>query len=277
MGQLISISQEGWLVTKRTFVGLTICVLVGGIAMAERNVTFNKDVMPILQRECQSCHRPGQIAPISFMSFEETRPWAQSIREAVVRRTMPPWHADPSHHEFANERRLTEEEINTLVSWVDGGAKRGDPADSPPAREFADAWALGAPDRIYPMEAEYEVPAEGGDEYIYFRVPLDFDEERFVQSLEVMPGNRGVVHHVIVYVQPKTMGTLKEVGKLRLRPILMTTSTTVLGLLPMAVGLGEGSELRAPMAITVIGGLLVATVLTLVIIPAVYSVVDRTA
>ena len=196
--------------TKQTFVVLTICVLVAGIAMAAGDVTFNKDVMPILQRECQTCHRPGQIAPMSFLSFEETRPWAQSIREAVVRRTMPPWHADPSHHEFANERRLTHEEIDTLVSWVDGGAKRGEPADSPAAHEFADAWALGTPDGIYEMEEEYEVPAEGGDEYIYFRVPLDFDEERFVESIEVMPGNRSVVHHVIVYVQPKTMGTLSR-------------------------------------------------------------------
>lgn len=196
--------------TKHMLVVLTMCVLVAGTAMAEGDVTFNKDVMPILQRQCQSCHRPDQIAPMSFMSFEETRPWAQSIREAVVRRIMPPWHADPSHHEFANDRRLTPEEIDTLVSWVDSGAKRGEQADLPAAREFADAWVRGMPDAIYEMQEEYEVPAQGGDEYIYFRVPLDFDEERFVQSLEVMPGNRSVVHHVLVYVQPKTMGTLSR-------------------------------------------------------------------
>ncbi len=183
-------------------------VLVAATALGAEEATFHKDVMPILQRECQDCHRPGQIAPMSFMSFEETRPWAESVREVVERRTMPPWHADPSHTEFSNERRLTQEEIDTLVSWVASGARPGDPADSPAPREFRDAWSLGTPDAIYAMEEEYAVAAEGSDEYIYFRVPLDFEEERFVQAIEVMPGNRAVVHHVLVYVQSKTAGTL---------------------------------------------------------------------
>jgi hypothetical protein len=147
---------------------------------------------------------------MSFMTYEETRPWAQSIREAVSRREMPPWHADASHNEFMNDRRLSEAEIDTIVRWVDDGAKHGKLADAPAPRVFADAWTIGTPDGVYPMEEAYEIGPEGADEYIYFRVPLDFDEERFVQSLEVMPGNRAVVHHVIVYVQPKTLGTLSR-------------------------------------------------------------------
>lgn len=104
-----------------------------GIAAAEE-ITFTKDIEPILQRECQDCHRSGQIAPMSFTTYEETRPWAQSIREAVSRREMPPWHADASHNEFVNDRRLSEAEIETIVSWVDGGAKHGNLADAPAPR-----------------------------------------------------------------------------------------------------------------------------------------------
>ncbi|TDI41910.1 MAG: hypothetical protein E2P02_14095 [Acidobacteria bacterium] len=199
-----------------------VIALVAAAPLLAEDVTFNADVMPILQRHCQDCHRPGQIAPMSFMSFDETRPWAQSIREVVERRTMPPWHADPRHGEFSNERRLSQAEIDTLVSWVDEGAKRGDPADLPAARQFPDGWAAGTPDAIYPMVEEYEVAAEGSDEYIYFRVPLDFDDERFVSSVEVMPGNRAAVHHVLVYVQPKTMGTLSRTDVARYNNIAGT-------------------------------------------------------
>ena len=195
----------------KRFGSLLITLWLGaGLSLAEDTVTFNKDVMPILQRQCQECHRPQQIAPMSFLSFEETRPWAQSIREAVIRGAMPPWHADPAHGEFANDRRLSPEEVQTLVSWVDGGAKRGDPNDQPAPVHFADEWTIGTPDAVYRMQESYQVAAEGSDEYIYFRVPLDFEEERFVQAIEVMPGNRAVVHHVLVYVQPKTAGTLSR-------------------------------------------------------------------
>ena len=116
--------------TRLPFLVLVTVSLGIGITAAD-DITFTKDIEPILQREYQDCHRSGQIAPMSFMTYEETRPWAQSIREAVSRREMPPWHADASHNEFMNDRRLSEAEIDTIVSWVDDGAKHGKLADAP--------------------------------------------------------------------------------------------------------------------------------------------------
>src|SRR5260370_40402590 len=110
---------------------LTLGLLAGSLVVAA-DVTFNKDVLPILQKNCQSCHRPGEIGPSSFLTYQSTRPWAQAIKEAVLTKKMPPWFADPRFGHFANDRRLTEADIKTLVAWVDAGAAEGDPKDMPP-------------------------------------------------------------------------------------------------------------------------------------------------
>src|SRR5262249_35451226 len=102
--------------------------------------TFSKDVMPILQARCQMCHRPGEIGPMPLMTYEDARPWARAIRENVIKRTMPPWHADPNYGHFANDRRLSDAEIQTIVRWVDAGAPEGNPGDLPTPRVFPDGW-----------------------------------------------------------------------------------------------------------------------------------------
>ncbi|HXG94327.1 MAG TPA: cytochrome c [Blastocatellia bacterium] len=168
-----------------------------------KNITFNKHVAPIFYKNCVSCHRAGEVAPMSLVTYKEARPWARSIKEKVATRVMPPWHADPHYGPYANDRRLSQSDIDTIVAWVDQGAKEGDPKDLPAPPQFVDGWNIGKPDVIFQMPQEYTVPATGVVEYKYFSVPTNFTEDRWVQAAEVRPGNRAVVHHVIVMVQSK--------------------------------------------------------------------------
>jgi len=130
-------------------------------------VTFTKDVAPILQGSCQTCHRDGAIAPMSLMTYEETRPWARAIKDKVSTRTMPPWYIDKNVgvQGFKYDRSLSDAQIATLVAWVDAGAPRGNPGDMPPSREFADRdrWHIGEPDLIIPIPEPFVVPAEGAN------------------------------------------------------------------------------------------------------------------
>lgn len=184
---------------------IAFVVLSAAVAAAtgDGTVTFSRHVMPILQQRCQTCHRPGDIAPMSFLSYREVRPWAKSIREKVLSRKMPPWHADPQHGAFSNDRRLTQQEIDTLVQWVDGGAREGDRADLPPPLSLEEKWTIGQPDVVLPMTEEYTIEAKGQDQYIYFAIPTNQAEERFIQAIEFRPGNRTVVHHGLVFLKPK--------------------------------------------------------------------------
>jgi hypothetical protein len=165
----------------------------------QKSVTFNKDVLPILQKNCQMCHRPGDVAPMSFLTYESTRPWAKAIKAAVLSRKMPPWFADPHYGEFRNAPELTPMDINTLAAWVDGGAREGDPADKPPAASWADGWRI-QPDVIVSMPEPYRVHAKGAGEIKEFFVPNPFNEDTWVTSIEIRPGDPSVVHHVIVQV-----------------------------------------------------------------------------
>jgi len=177
-------------------------------------VTFNKDVAPILQKSCLSCHRPGEIAPMSLLTYKEVRPWAKAIREVVVERRMPPWFADPRYGEFSNDCRLSQKEIDTIVAWVDGGAKEGDPRDLPPNPKFIEGWTIGKPDMVFSMTEEYSVPAEGVIPYKYFVVPTNFTEDKYVQFAEIRQGNRQLVHHVIIDVRYPDHGPLPPPGEL---------------------------------------------------------------
>ena len=161
--------------------------------------TFTRDVAPILFKNCAGCHRPGEIAPMSFLTYEDVRPWAKGIRDEVVDGTMPPWHADAPHGTFLNERRLTDAEKDTIKKWANGGAPKGDPKDMPAAPPFADGWTVGTPDIVFEMPEPYKLPAEGTIQYEYFYIPTNFTEPTWVKSIEVRPGNREVVHHVLVY------------------------------------------------------------------------------
>jgi hypothetical protein len=172
---------------------------------ASTDVTFYKDVLPVLQRNCQECHRPGEAASMSLLSYKEVRPRAKAMKEVVLSRRMPPWFADPRVGRFTNDRSLSKAEIETIVNWVDGGTVEGDPQDAPVPRQFVEGWRIGKPDVVFEMPAEYEVPAAGTIDYTYFIVPTNFTEDRWVQMAETQPGNRSVVHHIIVFVrEPKS-------------------------------------------------------------------------
>jgi hypothetical protein len=171
------------------------------IAAPKPSPTFSKDVAPILQARCQGCHRPGEAAPMPLLSYQEARPWAKSIKEAVVLKRMPPWFADTSVGHFRNDRSLSQDEINTLVSWVDAGAPEGDKKDLPPAKQFVEGWNIGVPDLVLEMPSNFDVPASGTVEYQYVILPYQFTEDRWVQMAEVRPGARSVVHHVIAYIR----------------------------------------------------------------------------
>ena len=161
--------------------------------------TFNRDVAPILFNHCTSCHRLGEIGPMSLLTYRDARPWAKSIAARVLTGTMPPWHADPAHGEFANDRRLTESQKDTILKWVSAGAPEGNPADLPPPPTFVDGWQIGEPDAVFSMPEDYPVPAAGTLEYKYFEIPTNFAEDKWIQALETRPGSRSVVHHVIVF------------------------------------------------------------------------------
>jgi hypothetical protein len=168
---------------------------------APSSVTFNKDVVPILQKNCQTCHRPGQIAPMSFLSYESVRPWAKAIKAAVITRKMPPWFADPRYGHFSNDRALQQSDIATIVAWVDGGAKEGDPKDAAPPVEWPkDGWLI-QPDYVV-KGPEYNVPAKGIMEWTNVVVPSGFTQDTWITSLEIKPSALPVTHHICVSFIP---------------------------------------------------------------------------
>jgi len=176
-------------------------------------VTFSKDVAPILNNKCAECHRPGESAPFSVLSYKDVRPWARSIKERVVKRDMPPWHADPHVGQWVNDRRLSQEQIDTISAWVDQGSKEGDARDLPPAPKFSDGWNISKPDVVLAMPEEHVLDASGPDEYQYFDIPTNFKEDMYVQMAEARPGNRQVVHHIIAFVVPPGNPSLSQMPK----------------------------------------------------------------
>jgi peroxiredoxin/mono/diheme cytochrome c family protein len=166
-------------------------------------VTYSKQVARIVQKNCQECHRPGQVGPMPLLTYEDASAWAESIAEVVREGRMPPWHADPRHGKFQNDRRLSREDRDTLLAWVEQGTPRGDARDLPAARTFPEGWAIGKPDAVFSMRSEFKVPAKAprwGVPYQHFTVSTDFKEDVWVQAAEARPGNRAVVHHIIVFV-----------------------------------------------------------------------------
>lgn len=162
------------------------------------DVTFAKDVAPILHAHCVTCHRPGEVAPMALRTYEEARPWARSIKQKVVSREMPPWFADPAHGTFANDARLSSSQIGTIARWVDAGAPRGNPAGQPKTPEFTDGWQLGEPDFIIDLP-EIDIPAEGKDYFPTPNLTLDIPEDRWVRAVEIRPSNRAVTHHSVLF------------------------------------------------------------------------------
>jgi hypothetical protein len=183
---------------------LAMSAMVGAEAQSPAPAvpTFSRDVAPILYKSCTGCHRPGEIAPMSLLTYQDARPWAKSIAARVATGTMPPWHADSSKIEFANDRRLSEAGKATLLKWANGGAPEGSPSDLPARPTYTEGWTIGQPDAVLAMQEDYPIPASGTIAYQYFEVPTNFTEDKWIQAFEVRPGNRAVVHHVIVYARP---------------------------------------------------------------------------
>ena len=202
------LALRGTILPQRACRIIATAALAAGLGAAA-TPTFNKDVAPILQKNCQSCHRPGEAAPFSLLTYKDTRPWASSIKEAVQTRKMPPWFADPHFGQFANDRTMGSKDIDTIVAWANGGAPEGNPKDLPKPVAFLEGWNIGKPDLTVAMSKPYEIPATGTIDYQYILVPLNLTEDKWVQSAEVRPGNRTLVHHVIAYLRPKGSGWLK--------------------------------------------------------------------
>jgi mono/diheme cytochrome c family protein len=172
-------------------------------------VTYNKQVLPILQKNCQTCHRPGEIAPMSFLTYADTRPWAKAMKEAVVKRQMPPWFVDPAYGHFANDRRLSDADIKTISAWADAGAPEGDAKDKPAPITFQDGWNI-KPDMIIEMPKDYNIPATGTVNYQNILVKVNFPEDVWIIAAEMRPGNPKVLHHGRVLVRPPDSEFMKD-------------------------------------------------------------------
>jgi Copper type II ascorbate-dependent monooxygenase, C-terminal domain len=172
--------------------------------------TFYKDVLPILQDRCQSCHRPGEAAPMPLLTYEQTQPWAKKIAAEVESKMMPPWFADPRYGHFSNDPSLTAEQITAIVNWANSGAPAGNVSDAPPPRQWTDGWNIPQPDAVVKMPQPVMIPAHGQIEYTYEIVPTHFTNDKWVQMVEVRPSSPAHVHHAVVYIRPPDSAWLRH-------------------------------------------------------------------
>jgi len=181
-----------------------VVLFAGGLLQSSvpaADVTFNKDIVRILQSRCQACHRPGEIGPMPLVTYRQVRPWAKAIREVVLTKRMPPWFAAPEHGKFSNDSSLSQVEIDTIATWASSGALEGHPDDLPPEKAFTEGWRIGEPDVVLEPSHEYRVPASGVIEYTFFVIPTGFTEDKWIERFELRPGDRSVVHHAGVFVR----------------------------------------------------------------------------
>jgi len=187
---------------------LLIALAFGAAAMAAEDsssVTFNRDVLPVLQKHCQTCHRPGQVAPMSFLTYGETRPWAKAMKTAVTLRKMPPWFADPQFGHFLNDHSLKPAEIEAIAKWADTGAAEGSAKDAPPAVNWPEGWQI-QPDIII-QGAAFDVPAHPRNnvvEWVSITVPSGFTKDTWITSVQIKPEHPAVAHHICLGFNPHT-------------------------------------------------------------------------
>jgi peroxiredoxin len=170
---------------------------------ADGRITYGKEISRIIQKNCQECHRPGQIGPMPLLTHTSVAALADTIREVIEEKRMPPWRADPRFGKFANDRSMSQQDRNTLIAWLDDGCPKGDDEDLPPPAKYPEGWVIGQPDAIFTMSKAYQVPAEapkGGIPYQYFEVNTNFKEDKWVTRSEARPGAASVVHHIVVFV-----------------------------------------------------------------------------
>lgn len=186
----------------------------GDAKVIDNDVTYTSHVAAVLNRHCVECHTQGEIGPFAMDSFDEVIGWADTMMETIDNGRMPPWHADPAHGDFANERHMPEADKQIIRDWIDGGLKRGNPKDLPPTPEFNSDWQLGStPDRIVPMRSRpFTVPRDGVVEYQYYVADPNFTEDTWISGAQVRPGARSVVHHAIVYVRPPDGSPMPGIG-----------------------------------------------------------------
>ena len=188
---------------------------VGCPVFAERDVkkngkvTYYRDVLPILQNNCQSCHRPGEVGPFSLMTYKQAVSWASDIKDYTQSRQMPPWKIVEGIP-FHNERKLTDREIAMLAAWADGGTPEGDPQDAPKPKEFVDGWMLGKPDLILQPKEDFVVGPGGLDLFRVFVLPTGLTEDKYVVGVEVKPGNPRIVHHTLNFIDASGRGRQLE-------------------------------------------------------------------
>ena len=178
--------------------GIVFTLAFAGGAMAA-TPTFNNDIAPIFYQHCATCHRPGEVAPFSLLTYEDASKRAKLIATVTQRRYMPPWKPEPGYGHFANERRLTDAQITLIKEWADGGAPEGDPDAKPKAPVFVDGWQGGKPDQILSMPSTYALSPDGPDQFRCFLLPLNLDHDVYIGAVEVRPGNRRIVHHALVF------------------------------------------------------------------------------
>jgi hypothetical protein len=206
MRRRVIVAIPSTLIAAATAVGLT----AQGVPSPGTSPTYARDIAPIFYKNCTSCHRPDEIAPMSLLSYAEVRPWAKAIASQVARGTMPPWHADPAHGVFLNDRRLSADDKASILKWVSDGAPEGDTADLPPAPNYTSGWNIGEPDAVFSMQEDYPVPSDGAIAYQYLQVPTNEPGDRWITAMEVKPGNPAVVHHVIVFAVAPPPGAPAE-------------------------------------------------------------------
>jgi hypothetical protein len=181
----------------------TFAVAAAATQTPEKRIpTFYKDILPLLQDHCQSCHRPGEVAPMPLVTYEQTQPWARAIAKSVESGMMPPWFADPRFGHFSNDPSLTAQQIATLLAWVAADAPPGHPPDAPDPPRWAGGWNIAEPDVILPMPKPVMIPSDGDVEYTYEIVPTHFSEDKWIQMAEVHPSSPQYVHHAVVYIRP---------------------------------------------------------------------------
>ncbi|MBS0262265.1 MAG: redoxin domain-containing protein [Planctomycetes bacterium] len=162
-------------------------------------ITYSKQIARIIQQKCQDCHHPDTAAPFALLTYQDAVNWAAMMKEVILQRRMPPWHADSRFGEFSEERRLTQAEIDQVLAWMNDGMPEGNPADLPPTIDYPDGWRIGEPDVVYEIPKEVTIPAKGTVPYIYFETPTNFKEDMYIQAAEARPGNRAVVHHIVLF------------------------------------------------------------------------------
>jgi peroxiredoxin len=178
-------------------------------AVAQGNVTYHRDVLPILQKNCQSCHRPGEVAPFSLMTYKQAVNWADDIKDYTKNRVMPPWKLAVGVP-FQNERRMSDKDIQTLAAWADDGCPEGNLQDAPPPVKFPEGWSLGTPDLVLTAEADFTLGPTGKDLFRCFVLPSNLKEDVYISAVEVRPSNPRIVHHALLFIDTKSLARKLE-------------------------------------------------------------------